>query len=135
MEMDCSVPPRVMLSVPVNCSLELATADRSAVEAWLPLPAVTVALSVLLAAALSELSLTTMFPPVPEVPDTRLRREPVASVSTLAVMPTPEALMAEARPARVSSEEPSVMVCAVPLPTCSVTEPESVSAPLAISAR
>ncbi len=75
-----------------------------------------------------------MLPLAPEVAETRLRREPVASVSTLAVMPTPEELMAEARPERVLSEELREMVCAVPLPTLSVTEPDSVSELLAISA-
>jgi len=43
-------------------------------------------------------------------------------------MPTPDALMAEASPERVLSEASRVMVCAVPLPTCSLIEPDSVSA-------
>jgi len=73
MAMDCWLPlPTVTLRVPVllSCSLELATADRSAVEAVLlepvPLPAVIVALSVLLAAAASKLLVTTMLPSRPK---------------------------------------------------------------------
>ena len=82
-----------------------------------------------------ELALTVMFPLAPEVPETRLRREPVASVSTLAVTPAFEALMAAARPESVSFDEFSVTVCAVPLPTCKVIEPARVSEALVISAR
>jgi len=64
-----------------------------------------------------EFALIAMFPPAPDVPDTRLNREPVASVSTLAVIPAPDALIADASPESVFSDESSVMVLAVPLPT------------------
>jgi hypothetical protein len=128
-------PPTVILSVPVNCSLELTTGESRALEVVLLEPAVTVAPSVLLAAAAIELAVTAMLPLAPEVPETRLSREPLASVSTLAEMPRPEELMVEARPASVLSEELRVKVCDVPLPTWSVTLPDSVSALLAISAR
>ena len=64
-----------------------------------------------------EFALTVIFPPAPEVPDTRLNREPEESVSTLATMPTPDELMADASPASVLLEEFSVIVWAVPLPT------------------
>jgi hypothetical protein len=79
------------------------------------------------------LLLTMMFPPAPEVPETRLNRDPDESVSTAAVMPTEEALIVEASPASVLFEEFSVMVSAVPLPACSVIEPESVLEELGIS--
>ena len=46
-----------------------------------------------------EFALTLMSPPTPDVPETRLNRDPDASVRTLAVTPTEEELMAEARPA------------------------------------
>ena len=82
-----------------------------------------------------ELALTTMLPPAPEVPETRLSREPDASVSTLAVTPAPEALMAAARPESVLFDELSVMVYAVALPARSVIDPESVSDALTISFR
>src|SRR5215469_1416249 len=66
-----------------------------------------------------------MFPFAPDVPDTRLNRDPVASVSTLAEMPTPDELIAAASPASVLLLEFSVMVCVAPLPTCSVIDPAS----------
>jgi hypothetical protein len=55
--------------------------------------------------ALSVLSLTVMFPFEPDVPETMLSREPVASVSTLALMPAPDELMADANPASELSLE------------------------------
>ena len=76
-----------------------------------------------------------MFPKAPEVPETRLNNEPEESVSTLALMPTAEALMVAANPANVLSDEFSVMVNCVPLPACSVMEPLSGSLALAICAR
>lgn len=76
-----------------------------------------------------------MFPVAPEVPETRLRREPEESVSTEAVIPTPDALMVEASPASVLLVEFSVMVNDEPLPACNVIEPDSVLEALGISAR
>src|SRR6202041_1826358 len=84
--------------------------------------------------ATMELELTVIFPFAPDVPETRLKRDPEASVSTLAVMPAPEELMAAASPESVLSDE-ILMVCAGPLPACSVTEPDSLSEALDTSAR
>jgi hypothetical protein len=76
------------------------------------------------------------FPAAPDVPETRLSREPVASVNTLALTPTPDELMAAASPARVLSEEFSAIVCGAPLaPTCSVMEPAIVSEAFPIAVR
>ena len=70
------------------------------------------------------LALTVRSPLAPDVPETRLRREPEASVNTLAVTPTADELIAAARPLRLLSDEFSVMVCGVPeAPTCRVMEP------------
>ncbi len=72
--------------------------------------------------------LTERFPPAPDLPETRLSREPLASVNTLAVTPTADALIAAARPLRVLSEEFSAMVCGVPEePTCSVMDPVKIA--------
>jgi hypothetical protein len=68
-----------------------------------------------LAAAAIEFALTDMFPSAPDVPETRLNRDPVASVNTLASIPAAEELIAAASPARVLSEEFSVIVSGVPL--------------------
>ena len=64
-----------------------------------------------------EFEVTTMLPVVPEVPETRLRRDPLASVNTLAVIPTEDELMAAASSVRFLSAGPRVIVLAVPLPT------------------
>ena len=75
---------------------------------------------------------TEMSPPAPEVPETRLSIDPAESVSTLALMPTPDALIVAASLASVLLDEFSVMVNAVPLPAFSVTDPDSGSLALAI---
>jgi len=73
---------------------------------------------------------------LPEVPDTRLSRDPDESVNTLAETPTPEELMAAARPARVLFEDGTSIVCAFPSgPTWSVIEPDSVSEAFVIGVR
>jgi hypothetical protein len=51
-----------------------------------------------------------MSPSEPDVPEIKLSREPEESVSTLAVTPIPDELIAEANPESVSSVESSVMV-------------------------
>ena len=63
-----------------------------------------------------EFALTVMSPVAPDVPETRLSREPEESVSTLAVMPTPEELIAAASPASVWFDRVLILiVCSVPL--------------------
>ena len=90
----------------------------------------------MLLASTIEFELTRMFPSAPEVPETRLTREPEESVSTLAVIPTPDELMADAKPASVLSDEFSAMVCCAPLlPTCSVIDPDRESEALVMGAR
>jgi hypothetical protein len=74
-----------------------------------------------------EFPLIAISPAAPEVLETRLSRDPDESVSTLAVTPAPDALMAEASPASVLLEELRVMVWAVPLPALIVIEPDNVS--------
>jgi hypothetical protein len=86
-------------------------------------------------AAAIEFELMVMFPLAPDVPDTRLSRDPEESVSTLAVIPTPDELIAEASPDSVLFVEPSVMVCAVPVPTFSVMDPDKVVEELATGAK
>ena len=136
-----AVPEPTWMEIePVSVSLALVIPIRVALEAValvLPdaaVPAFTVALSVVLLAAIV-LSLTVIFPSAPEVPETRLKREPDESLSTEAVMPTPEALIVEANSESVLSVELSLRVNAVPEPTCSVIDPESVVEALGISAR
>lgn len=63
------------------------------------------------------LEVTVRSPEVPEVPETSERREPLASVMTLALTPMAAELMAVARVARVLLDELMVTVCAVPEPT------------------
>jgi hypothetical protein len=53
-----------------------------------------------------EFELIVIFPSAPEVPETRLSREPEESVSTLAVHAHPEALIVEASPESVLSVVP-----------------------------
>jgi hypothetical protein len=74
-----------------------------------------------------EFPLIAISPAAPEVFETRLSRDPFESVSTLAVTPAPEELIAEAKPASVLSEESIVIVWAVPLPALIVIEPDNVS--------
>ena len=141
MEMLCWLPPlpTVTLRVPVllSVSVALATAVRSAVEVVallpVPVPAVTVAARVLEALVSTiELAVTVILPLAPETSETRLRRDPLASVSTLAVTLRPEALMAEASPESVLL--PVVAAGTSMTVPLMVTEPVSVSALLAISA-
>jgi len=105
-------------------------------------PTVALAFTVLVAAVLVapryaaiELLLTVMFPAAPDVPDTRLRIDPDASVSTLAVMPTPDELIDAARPVSVLSDEFRVMVTAFPAASCRVIAPVKAVLVLATSAR
>src|SRR5260221_524626 len=60
---------------------------------------------------------TVRSPGAPEVLLTRAKREPLASVTTLAVTPAERLLMEEARPSRVSLAELMVTPTGVPLPT------------------
>ena len=71
-------------------------------------------------------------PRLPDVPLTRLNREPFASVITFAVTPIPAWLIAAASPVSVLLFEPTLIVCAVPLPTCNVIDPDKVSLAFAI---
>ncbi len=63
-----------------------------------------------------ELAAIEMLPLAPEVPETMLSREPLESVSTDAVTPAPEELIAEASDDKVPPEG-TLTVCALPLPT------------------
>lgn len=80
-----------------------------------------------------ELDATATVPFAPEVPETRLSLDPLESVKTLAVTPTPEELISEARVASVPPPDGNEMVWPVPLPTRSVIEPVRVSDALGIS--
>src|SRR6185437_8814119 len=74
-------------------------------------------------------------PAAPELLETRLRRDPFASVSTLAVTPIPAALIAAASPDSVLLDEFRLTTCAFPLPTWIEMEPDSVSEAFVIGVR
>src|SRR3954454_14614752 len=75
-----------------------------------------------------------MLPSAPEMPDTRLSREPLESVSTLAETPMPAILMAEARLDRVPPDS-TLTWGRVAFPKPSQMEPASLSDALATSVK
>ena len=111
--------PTSITTEPLSLSAVLAT-DPSVPEASVRLlfpvsVKLTVAGAVFAVSAMAEVIVRS--PPVPEVPETMLSREPEASVRTAAVTPNPAALIVEAKPAKVLLEEVIAMVWTVPLPT------------------